>query len=46
MSTQAERKRRRDRERLIADLAQARFMRRRRGLALRLPSSLPIPRPE
>ena len=44
MKTAAERQRLRERERLIADLQQARALRRRRGLALRAPSSLPIPR--
>jgi hypothetical protein len=46
MTNQADQQRRRDRERLIADLEQARLRRRRRVLGLRLPSSFPIPRTE
>jgi hypothetical protein len=42
MSNEADRRRRRDRERLVADLEAARTARRRRGLALRSPASLPI----
>jgi hypothetical protein len=44
MRTPDERKRLHDRERLIAELELARARRRRRGLTLRAPSSLPLPR--
>jgi hypothetical protein len=44
MTSSADRDRRLARERLIADREQARAVRRRRGIALRMPSSLPIPR--